>query len=90
MFSSAAGLTCAIDADQYPAACVLQLAWCGWLWLVVVVNTLVGVARLLAVDSAGRLHLRLWGSLQGVVRNEGANPPLVVKDVQRHSVGDSF
>ena len=75
MFSSAAGLTCAIDADQYPAACVLQLAWCGWLWLVVGFNTLVGSARLLQ-GLKGR-HALLWGSLQGVVRNEGANPPLV-------------
>ena len=32
MFSSAAGLTCAIDADQYPAACVLRLAVArGWI-----------------------------------------------------------
>ena len=88
MFSSAAGLTCAIDvrgAGQYPAACVLQLAWCGWLWAVVAINTLVGALRLLTTTGQAprQLHRRAWGSLQGVVRNEGANPPLIVKEAHR-------
>lgn len=93
-YSASAGLTCAIDvrgAGQYPAACVLQLVWCAWLWFVVLFNAAVGAARLFgytATAAAGAsqqgfkgqhalLHTRLFGSISGFVEAGGANPPLV-------------
>jgi hypothetical protein len=79
LYSAAASMTCAVRGDGvslYPAACVLQLAWCAWLWFVLGANLLIyalvwphGAPSGHALEDEAVLPLALF------VTNGGANPP---------------
>ena len=82
LFSASTALTCSLHGrgvSVYPMACVFQCVWTGWLWLVVIANSLLGFYRCsqyydYRLQHQPRLHLRLWSVTAEVIAADGANP----------------